>query len=131
MKERERIKTLIVFGSMFCSFWALWVFLLPILSGPGYSIWAAQEKFLADKHKEVSLDCQGCHQENPPGKKVETPVCQSCHGDYAKVATQTEKVEPNPHASHEGYQPCDVCHHAHKPSIDHCGNCHNFGFKVP
>lgn len=126
-----RIKNIIVVGSIFCSFWVLWDFLPPLLSGPVFSTWAAQGKFLADKHKEVGLDCQGCHQENPPSKKVETPICQSCHGDYAKIAIQTEKVEPNPHASHEGYQSCDVCHHAHKPSIDHCGICHNFGFKVP
>jgi Cytochrome c3 len=131
MKERKRIKNVIVVGSIFCSFWALWVFLTPLFSGSGFLTWAAQEQFLADKHKEVGLDCQGCHQENPPARKVETPVCQSCHGDYAKVAARTEKVEPNPHASHEGYQPCDVCHHAHKPSVDRCGECHNFGFKVP
>ncbi len=131
MRKGRNFKNIISLGLMFISFWAFSVLLSPLLSGSNFSTWAAQEKFLADKHKDIGLDCQSCHLENPPGKKVETPVCQGCHGDFAGIAAQTEKVEPNPHASHEGYQSCDVCHHAHKPSVDHCAECHNFGFKVP
>ena len=105
------------------------LFLLSIISA--FSVCAAENQFLAEKHKKIGIECQGCHQENPPGKPVTTPTCLTCHGDYTKIAVLTEKVDPNPHGSHEGNLECNVCHNAHKSSKDHCATCHNFGFKVP
>jgi hypothetical protein len=93
--------------------------------------WAEQAMLLGDKHKEMGIQCESCHKENPPQNKVPKAVCQGCHGDYKMLAEKTEKVDPNPHRSHEGNLDCSVCHHSHKPSEDHCESCHNFGFKVP
>ena len=93
--------------------------------------WAEQKTLLGDKHKEMGIQCDGCHKESQPQNNVPRAVCQGCHGDYKMLGERTEKVDPNPHRSHEGNLDCSVCHHSHKPSEDHCDRCHNFGFKVP
>jgi hypothetical protein len=131
MKKGKRIYHKLAAGITIFIFLSLWVFLSSSLTGPVSSLAAAQTEFLADRHKKIGVECQGCHQENPPSKPVMPPICLSCHGDYEKVAAQTEKVHPNPHASHEGNLPCNVCHNAHKVSKDHCATCHNFDFKIP
>ena len=105
--------------------------LLNPMANPADFGWAEQRMLLGDKHKEMGIQCEGCHKEMPPQKKVPAAICQECHGDYNTLAGKTEKVEPNPHMSHEGRLPCETCHHSHKPSEDHCADCHNFGFKVP
>ena len=96
-----------------------------------FSFAGAAPPFLADKHKVADIGCDGCHKENPPKEHVPTLVCNKCHEDQAKVAEKTLKVIPNPHDSHLGNQRCELCHHAHKPSEDHCSNCHEFDYKVP
>ena len=92
---------------------------------------AAQLSYLADKHRVAGIACEGCHKENPPKEQVPTAVCIKCHGDQAKLTNRTQKVIPNPHDSHLGDVKCGLCHHAHKPSENYCGNCHEFGYKVP
>jgi len=93
---------------------------------------AAEPPLLADKHKDAGLNCESCHQENPPSKLVPTSVCLGCHGgDYAALAERTKKMAQNPHASHIGNANCEYCHHAHKPSENYCGKCHYFGSKDP
>ena len=104
-----------------------WAFLA--VSGPFSG--AAQAPLLEERHKDAGITCDACHQETPPGKEVPMEVCAGCHGDYAKLAEETGKVEPNPHDSHEGPVPCEKCHHNHRPSENYCASCHNFGFKVP
>jgi len=94
-------------------------------------VWAAQDVFLADKHKNVGLDCSSCHNGTPPNSKVSMDSCTKCHGDYIKIAEKTISVKPNPHDSHLGNIDCDSCHLGHKPSVDYCQNCHSFGYKVP
>jgi fumarate reductase flavoprotein subunit len=103
------------------------------LSGwPGSKSGAAQEKkFLADRHQTKDINCAGCHKESPPKAAVPSEACMKCHGSYSKVAMQTDKVSPNPHASHVGLIACEKCHHGHKTSVDYCAECHEFGFKVP
>jgi uncharacterized CHY-type Zn-finger protein len=96
-----------------------------------FSFLEAAPSFLADKHNAAGIVCGGCHKENPPKEWVPTAVCIKCHGDQAKVAERTQKVIPNPHESHLGNVKCELCHHAHKPSQDHCSNCHEFDYKVP
>jgi len=86
---------------------------------------------LEDRHGKAGITCEGCHKENLPSKKVPTAVCLGCHGPYSKLAQETNKVEPNPHDSHEGEIDCDRCHHNHKPSENYCVGCHNFAFTVP
>jgi hypothetical protein len=87
-------------------------------------------KFLANRHKAAGVECDGCHKENPPKKEVPTAVCSSCHTDITKAA-ETKEGQPNPHRAHMSYPDCKSCHHAHKPSENQCGNCHNFGYETP
>lgn len=91
----------------------------------------AGPSFLGDKHKVAGITCDGCHKESPPKERAPTQVCAKCHGDQPKVAERTQKVIPNPHESHLENVKCEFCHHAHKPSENYCGNCHEFGYKVP
>jgi fumarate reductase flavoprotein subunit len=92
---------------------------------------AADKKFLGDRHIDKGIDCDGCHNESPPKALVPTKACLKCHGTYDDLAERTKKVDPNPHASHRGDLPCETCHHAHKESVNRCGACHDFDFKVP
>jgi DnaJ-class molecular chaperone len=96
-----------------------------------FSFAGAAPLFLGNKHKVAGITCDGCHKENPPKEQVPTSVCNKCHGDQEKIAEKTLKIIPNPHGSHLGNQKCELCHHAHKPSEDHCSNCHEFNYKVP
>lgn len=107
--------------------------LLPVvIANHPANLWAAQDLFLGDKHKSTGMNCDKCHKENPPAKPVPMAVCFECHGDYAKLVEQTKEVKPhNPHESHLGDLECEACHHMHKPSVNYCASCHNFGFKVP
>ena len=58
--------------------------------------------------------------------------CMACHGDYQKLAKATEKLTPNPHASHLGDVNCEDCHKADKAQPElMCNQCHQFAFKVP
>ena len=92
---------------------------------------AHADEALVERHKAAGTDCAGCHREEPPRAPVATAVCTDCHGAYAAIAARTAKDEPNPHASHQGDLPCETCHHVHKPSVDFCMQCHDFGFKAP
>ena len=112
-------KILVICISLFYSFYA------------PFNLVKAAASFLADKHRIAGTACDGCHKENPPKEQVPTSVCNKCHGDQTKIAEKTLKVIPNPHDSHLGNQRCELCHHAHKPSEDHCSNCHEFDYKVP
>jgi fumarate reductase flavoprotein subunit len=87
--------------------------------------------FLADRHKDAGVDCSGCHKESPPTEAPPMEACLKCHGPYEKLATRSEKLEQNPHASHLGELECSNCHHGHKTSVDYCARCHTFGFRVP
>ena len=106
-------------------------FMYIFISGYASPTWAAEGALLADKHKNTGITCEGCHKENPPKENVSTLMCMNCHGDYAKLAQQTQKAEQNPHKSHVGELDCDKCHHSHKLSTDYCDKCHIFNFKVP
>jgi fumarate reductase flavoprotein subunit len=108
----------------------LWVWGFSVLSPSGLT-WAAQSFSLGDKHKNMGVDCSGCHKEDPPQQEVPMAVCLGCHGDYPKVAAKTNKVDPNPHDSHLGEIECGQCHHAHKASVLVCAGCHDMDMKVP
>ncbi|MEN6466165.1 MAG: cytochrome c3 family protein [Syntrophaceae bacterium] len=120
-------------GFQFISFCIVLISAILVFSAwPGSKSGAAeQKKFLADRHQAKKIECAGCHKESPPKAAVTGAMCMKCHGTYAKVAKQTDKVTPNPHASHMGELACEECHHGHKPSVDRCAECHEFGFKVP
>lgn len=113
------VLTLLVFAAALCA------------TGTDASAQSEAGKFLADRHQAKKMDCAACHKESPPKALIPTAVCLGCHGPYARLAEKTGKLEHNPHASHEGDLSCESCHHAHKPSEDHCAKCHSFGMKVP
>ena len=108
----------------------LWFLRVSVLSPSGPTL-AAEDLSLADKHKNRGADCSGCHKESPPKQDVSMAVCLGCHGDYRKVAAQTNRLDPNPHDSHLGEIECGKCHHAHKASVNACNECHQFDMKAP
>ena len=91
----------------------------------------AKQLLLADRHKAMSVPCEGCHAQSAPTGPAPANACEGCHGAMAKVAEQTQRLERNPHDSHESEIACGACHHAHRASEDYCAKCHRFGFKVP
>src|SRR5512135_2340222 len=118
MPISRRIGVLILYA------WAVW---------PCHLFWASTDNFipLADKHKKAGFNCEGCHRENPHKANSRMAICFPCHGDYSRLAERTKTMIPNPHSSHLGEIACENCHHAHKPSVDHCAQCHYFRLKVP
>jgi Cytochrome c3 len=98
---------------------------------PSVLILAAQDLFLGDRHKNLGVECSGCHREDPPKQRVPMAVCLGCHGDYSKVVAKTSKINPNPHDSHLGEIECEKCHHSHKPSVNACNACPLMEMKVP
>ena len=92
---------------------------------------AQTKHFLADKHGAKGLNCATCHKESPPKNVVSSAVCLGCHGDAEKLAMKTGALRHNPHDNHLGEMACEECHHAHKPSVDACAKCHQFGMQVP
>ena len=84
---------------------------------------------LISKHVAAGLTCGKCHTE---GTVPETATCLSCHGrTYANLAAQTDKDQPNPHASHRGEVPCGECHHVHRASVILCHQCHTYDMTTP
>jgi len=111
--------------------WLVTLVTLFIMLGIFSFVFAADGKLLVEKHKSTGVECSSCHKETPPKQAVPTAVCTGCHGDYEAIAKRSEKVEPNPHDSHEGKLDCGVCHHSHRESELYCSRCHAFGLKVP
>ena len=110
---------------------SLWIY-APIISISVSPAWAAERPLLIEKHKAAGLNCDACHAENPTKTAPPMVTCTNCHGKYEVIAEKTGKENPhNPHESHQGEVECGECHHVHKASVDFCGQCHQFGFKVP
>lgn len=81
-------------------------------------------------HGLQGIQCGECHQ---GGQEVTMVKCLTCH-DTKAVAEKTADLKPtNPHNSrHYGTEAdCNLCHHQHKASENHCASCHKFDFKVP
>ena len=94
--------------------------------------WAQQGKFLADRHKDKGMQCSACHKESPLQKDVPFEMCKGCHDEEKLAEKSAAKFgRQNPHDNHQGALACGECHKAHKPSVDICAKCHQFGFKVP
>ncbi len=103
--------------------------LTALTAGPAL---AADGPFLADRHVKAGIECSGCHKENPPAKRVKTALCQTCHGDYAKLKERTKDMKPNNvHANHLGDLECRECHQGHKADKLACDECHKFKFTMP
>lgn len=76
-------------------------------------------------HSAAKVECTSCHVDGLD-KAAPDKACMSCHGDYAAIAKATEKMIPNPHASHMGELRCTICHSAHKAPRVYCNECHTF-----
>ena len=105
-------------------------------------------KFLAHAHSKASVACLDCHQITPKKEKdnvakfrekaFKTPLeereykndqCFRCHGSYKDIAERMKDfkgkaLSRNPHESHYGEIDCNMCHKAHRTSIDYCAQCH-------
>ena len=91
----------------------------------------ANAKPLADRHAARGIKCENCHLTMPPQKNVKETACIACHGNYEKLAKQTEDLDVNPHESHQGEVPCGRCHSGHQKSVLFCNGCHEFPLSVP
>ena len=84
-------------------------------------------------HALRGVTCAKCHGAGKP-EAVGTMKCISCHDNKA-LAVKTADLKPaNPHQNrHYGIDAdCNLCHHAHVKSHNHCGECHEkFNFIVP
>lgn len=118
--------------------------LAALLAAPVSSAFAADAaapgQSLADRHAARGMKCDACHVSAQGGplkaEKSDYGVCAECHGDYQKVAAQTDAKykdsgQPNPHNQHDGALPCTECHKGHQPGVNYCGQCHSFVYKVP
>lgn len=91
----------------------------------------ATNTLLETHQKALGTNCQACHEETPPARKVPDAKCIGCHGDRATLGARS-KSKPNPHSNHVDELYCSDCHHVHKPSELYCAQCHdNFDLKVP
>jgi DnaJ-class molecular chaperone len=84
---------------------------------------SADHNNLADTHNANGNTCEDCHGDGPK-KPVPMQKCLSCHKSYAKVATRTQDLDPNPHDSHLIDLACTKCHQGHKPQVNYCQTCH-------
>lgn len=102
-----------------------------LLMAMSSTVWAGD--FLADRHVARGMTCETCHTADKKLKMVgDNEICVSCHGDYPEMIKKTEgRYEVNPHAQHDGLLPCTECHKGHKASVNYCGDCHNYTYKVP
>jgi hypothetical protein len=85
-------------------------------------------------HALSGVQCSQCHGNTKHYAPVAMNKCLSCHGDTKELAKKTADVKPhNPHESrHYGTEAdCNLCHHQHEKSVNHCGECHPFRFVVP
>jgi hypothetical protein len=92
--------------------------------GMYFQSWATSEH-LDRAHARQGVTCDSCHATFFPEKAASMKRCLSCHGSYQHIATLTESLERNPHASHVGEIQCDFCHKAHDDPVDYCAECHD------
>ena len=91
-----------------------------------------QAKGFADFHTEtLKLPCTTCHATKD--EMPTTATCVQCH-PKDKLVESTKDVKPtNPHKSphYNADLDCVNCHVGHEESVNYCGQCHSFDFKVP
>jgi hypothetical protein len=121
---------------------------------PYVETWKSSD-FLAHKHEKAGVGCMECHQVTPQQQKdhlakskkktYKTPLeereygndmCFRCHGSYKELIERTKDFKTkglpkNPHGSHYGEIDCNLCHKAHRTSVDYCSQCHQPGVNKP
>jgi len=87
------------------------------------------------RHDHNGVSCEQCHGTAKKHEAVGMDKCLECHGDTKDLAAKTAQAKPrNPHESrHYGTEAdCNLCHHEHVKSENHCLGCHpRFTFQVP
>ena len=90
-----------------------------------------QQPEMKDIHGKLGLSCKDCHGDKNPPQAPDRETCLKCHQSYKAVAERTAKLNPNPHASHDGDVQCTQCHSTHGTPRLYCNGCHNFqNFKM-
>lgn len=88
-----------------------------------------EQKFTADKHKSLGLECAACHG-TATKEDIDQSACLKCHESMSAVAKRTADMKPNPHDNHMSAQvECLQCHHGHRSNEILCLNCHAMEFK--
>jgi hypothetical protein len=111
--------------------------------------------FLSHGHAQSGISCLDCHQltsqrerENEEKfdqkafkipleeREYENDLCLRCHGSYRDIIERTKDFKKrgwlrNPHDSHYGEVQCNLCHKAHRASINYCSQCHEAGTSKP
>jgi cytochrome c len=86
-----------------------------------------EDAFTADRHKQYTVACKGCHEEEQPKTPATEKACLACHKSMEAVAEKTKDRKPNPHSNHvteAADVECTQCHHAHKADVPMCHQCH-------
>jgi hypothetical protein len=115
----------------------------------------SQSDFLDHAHSKKGIGCRECHQLSPQQEKAnvnafnknkfKTPLkvreydqemCLRCHGSYKEIIERTRDLKAkglsrNPHDSHYKEVQCNLCHRAHRESVDYCSQCHPPVVKKP
>jgi hypothetical protein len=92
---------------------------------------AQQKQEMKDIHGKLGMSCKDCHGDKSLPQVPERETCLKCHKSYAAVAERTNKLKPNPHASHDGDVTCTNCHSTHGTPRLYCNGCHEFtNFKM-
>lgn len=121
---------------------------------PYVETWKSSD-FLDHKHQKSGIGCLECHQvtrqqerqhvakfnkktyKSPlEEREYDNELCFRCHGSYKDIIERTKDYESkglprNPHESHYGEMDCNMCHKAHRTSIDYCSQCHQPGVNKP
>lgn len=98
--------------------------LLAAALGLGLSLAMTSGAFAADK---TLREIHGANWPVNADGFVTKNQCLQCHGPYEKLAKETAKLSPNPHASHLGAVNCEDCHKADKSKPElMCNQCHQF-----
>jgi hypothetical protein len=121
---------------------------------PYVETWKKSE-FLDYKHAKAGVGCMDCHQvpiekqrehvEKARSKTYDAPLrereygneaCFSCHESYKELIEATKdflgkELPRNPHESHYQDLDCNLCHKAHRVSVDYCSMCHHPAVNKP
>ncbi len=106
------------------------IFCISVIAGLlwiGAAAAAAEDSFLADRHKALNVKCAACHGEEQPKTAASGETCLTCHKSMEAVAERTKDYNQNPHRNHiteSSDLECTQCHFGHKADHPVCLNCH-------
>jgi len=100
-------------------------------------------------HYQANVVCKECHVVSPveslgeawayvtgnydnplSERRLGQENCLRCHRSYESLIEKTSHLERNPHDGHWPEMECNLCHKAHRSSVDYCAQCHESGHEV-